>query len=553
MSLVKHQSGYRHSWMVPRNKRYIDPYNLSRELCVLQKLLLENTWKGNQSNQNKFIKILQDLKIKKKGIPYDPHSGGGRTYINQLWSLGLTFTKDEKHFLTISGELIANGSAPVPILQHNLLSFQYPSPYSRNFNCNINPRILIKPFLFILKFLYDPEINYLNDYEIILITIFGHNPNCYKICKKLIQNFRKKTKIKPVVRSLENFYIEKIQEIIIANKAEDYITTTKTKDNPIDKIIKNLKDNANTFGNYLDASQLVEIRRKDNLKFIVPNYEFAIKVWDQLKKENDFIKINKKDILFQEQFQRQFGKYLNKKDTRSITSIIKSTNKIPQDNIIIIQAFMPYLYDNPSIKFIPRDLIHKLRKTWAFNEKKIENILNPIIKNNWSYYEKDFIESSISGRVNPIGFEKKVCKIFQRFNFNTKHTGQLTRHSGGGYSDVLAVTKNNEICILADAKAIKKYSISSSDKSIMIDSYAKHYKELLTNESIELESIIYICGTYGAEAGIKQKCEDIYRATGKKTSVIDAVNILKLVKFFPGKTKQITVRKIFKSGGVLKI
>ena len=193
-----------------------------------------------------------------------------------------------------------------------------------------------------------------------------------------------------------------------------------------------------------------------------------------------------------------------------------------------------------------------LKRHGLFQKKKITKILNPIIFNNWNYFEKDFIKTSISGKSNPISFEKKVCKIFEKLNFNSIHTGQKSRLAGGGYSDVIAITKNNKNCIIADAKAIKNYTISSSDKSVMIDSYVANYRELVAS-STKLESIVYVCGSYGSKSGLINKCEDIYKATGKKTSVIDSINLLKLIKKYSNIPNQLFVRKVLNSGGIIKL
>lgn len=549
MNLVTYDEKYRHSWMIPRNKRYIDPYNLNRELCVLQKILLSDDWIGNQENQNKFMKILKDIGLKQGGKPYDPHSGGGRTYINQLWLLGLTFQQEKKHYLTISGELIANGNPPVPILQHNLLTLQYPSPYSQSPNSKINSAIKVKPFLFILKLLFDEDIKYLSDYEILIVTIFGHNSKCYDKCKELIKELRHKAKNLFNASSTEEFFIHSIENILIKENAINYLKTKRTKNNTIKEMIKNQKDNANTFGNYLEAAQLVEASKKDKIKVIFPNFEYKKIFDDHLKKQNIFIKSND-----QEQFQRMFGKYLNKKDIRTIAKIKTVVNNIQEEEVIIIQEAMPYLYDNSNLKFIPSKLIKDLKAKWGFTKNRIEKILDPILKKNWKIFERDFYDASISGKKNPIAFEKKVCKIFNsKFLFHTIHTGQKHRTSGGAYSDLLAISKDKKVCIIGEAKAIKNYPLSNSDKSIMITSYAKNYKELLDDKNIELESIVYVCGTYGNLGGIKQRCTDIFNETSRPTSMIDAKNLLKLAEIHSGKNNQSKVRNIFKSGGAIKI
>jgi hypothetical protein len=89
-------------------------------------------WASNQRLQNQFIKALEIAGLKSSGVLYDPKSGGARTYIAQLRSLGLVFKREQKLYLTIAGEDMANGKPPLPILQEMLFRNQFPSVYSRN-------------------------------------------------------------------------------------------------------------------------------------------------------------------------------------------------------------------------------------------------------------------------------------------------------------------------------------------------------------------------------------------------------------------------------------
>ena len=137
--LVEYNKDYRHSWMLPRNKRRIEPHTIALILCKIENNLANGNWSGNISNQKEFTKSLEIDHIKRAGEQIDENSGGARTYLNQLENLGLVFKHNGNYYLTISGEKIVQGVEPKKILQHNLLHLQYPSTYSKNRNCNINP------------------------------------------------------------------------------------------------------------------------------------------------------------------------------------------------------------------------------------------------------------------------------------------------------------------------------------------------------------------------------------------------------------------------------
>ena len=79
---------YRRTWMIPRPKRYLDPYIFSKLCCEIEKTL-KDIWSGNIENQKSFTKNLEKNNLKRKGEQYDLNSGGPRTYLNQLECLGL--------------------------------------------------------------------------------------------------------------------------------------------------------------------------------------------------------------------------------------------------------------------------------------------------------------------------------------------------------------------------------------------------------------------------------------------------------------------------------
>ena len=277
---------------------------------------------GNIENQKSFTKNLEKNNLKRKGDQYDENSGGPRTYFNQLECLGLVFKNKKNYYLTISGEAIASGIEPKKILQYNLLRLQYPSPYSRSSNCNIHPEIKIKPFLFILELLLDEKIKTLNDYELILITVFGKNFKSKNLCIEKILK----------LRNYENPK-DGLKEILKSHKRK--MQTSRTKENSLEKIIKNLKDNVNNLWNSLQGVDLVKVNSSIKPKTIEFNYEY-LKVYDDANlNKNKFINSNSN-----EQFQRVYGRYLNKKDTRSLEKIKQIKGKIlDKDHLIKLKFF----------------------------------------------------------------------------------------------------------------------------------------------------------------------------------------------------------------------
>lgn len=526
--------------MLPRAKRKIEPHTIALILCKIESNLAKGNWSGNISNQKAFTKSLEIDQIKRAGEQIDKNSGGARTYLNQLENLGLVFKNKENYYLTISGEKIVAGVEPKKILQHNLLNLQYPSTYSKNKNCNINPKIKVKPFLILLKILQDKEIKYLTDFEIILITVFGHNYNCIELCKQKIQELRRYDDPE-----------EGLQNILAPFK--NYIITPKTKDNTIAELIANLNNNANTFGNYLQSLNLVvETEKIKNKKTIIFNEEYLKIYQDHLKNINKFISFTNN-----EQFQRIFGKYDKKKDIRTIHAIQSIKSKISsKDQIIKEHFFTNKKHENITTNALDEKFYQDLYQSHGFKKDEINDILEPLIANNFDEVFKDFIAISKSGKKYAIEFEKKIQTIFENYwGFEAYHTGQKKRQKegGGAYSDIFVINKYKTYCSLVDGKAIKNYSLPNDDRLKMINSYAKNYTELEKEykyNNLKLGFILYVCGSINLRSKINENCKFVSKELNNvPVSVISSFDFVSLAKKYKGFMYQDKISKIFSKTG----
>ena len=76
-----------------------------------------------------------------------------------------------------------------------LLNFQFPCFSDIPEFRNLDRRLQVKPFLFLLQLLHDPELNYsLNKKEVKLALVYGNNPSCLEVCKERILDYRRKGK-----------------------------------------------------------------------------------------------------------------------------------------------------------------------------------------------------------------------------------------------------------------------------------------------------------------------------------------------------------------------
>lgn len=538
---ISNRDTQRRTWMIPRPKRYLDPYLYSRLCSEIEKTLAES-WSGNIENQKSFTKNLENQNLKRKGEQYDKNSGGPRTYFNQLECLGLIFKNKKNYYLTISGEAIASGIEPKKILQYNLLRLQYPSPYSRSSNCNIHPEIKIKPFLFILELLLDEKVKTLNDYELILITVFGKNFKSKKVCiEKILQ-----------LRDYEDPK-EGLKEILKPHKKK--LQTSRTKENSLEKIINNLKDNANTLGNYLQGVDLVKVNSSIKPKTIEFNDEY-LKVYDDANlNKNKFINSNSN-----EQFQRVYGRYLNKKDTRTLEKIKKIKGKIlDKDHQIKLKFFEleSMFIDN---SYVPESFYDNLYESYSIKKEEANKVINPIIKNHFDDNLKNFLEISKSGKKYHVQFEKEISKIFSNYwGFYSHHTGHIKRESnmGGGYSDIFVVPVDKKSCALIDAKAIKNYSLPHDDRLNMINNYVPNYRELVEKFDyidLSLNFITYVSTSINHKSKIHEWCSIVSKECENiPVSAVSADDFAKLARRYKGKVNQTKVINTLAKTGVVQL
>ena len=79
----------RQIWMFPRNKRRMPPLETAlilRAMVVASEL--GTSWGGEQVQQDKFSRLLEEYGLKKGGNQKDQKSGGPRTYESQMSLLG---------------------------------------------------------------------------------------------------------------------------------------------------------------------------------------------------------------------------------------------------------------------------------------------------------------------------------------------------------------------------------------------------------------------------------------------------------------------------------
>jgi len=530
MSLVAFDNIHRRVWMFQRNIRKIYPWKVSQILSLIHMNLENDTWSGNQTAQDAFTKSLEEVGLKREGVQYDLHSGGARTYFSQLESLGLFFTRDDgSMWLTIAGQDLVDGThLPAEIMRTQLLNYQYPSIYSQVANVKIHPRIKVKPFLFILELLLDPEIEHLTDSEMIIPVMYGHNINCINICKNKILEFRDSQDIFSV----------------IDNPAQD-LFTPRTRGRSAEKALEDFKNIANTCKNFLESCSLVisQIAEDSRVKQIVINEGVLPDILSALENKNTFIPVNGA-----ESFQRKYGAWNRQRDTRNLS---RGTARVSRGEPIIHALFAEYAGKNLVLD-MPMEFVDKA-VNHGFDRQLVMNTIEPYLVNSLSLYEQNFMELSSGGRATANDFEKAVRRLFEeRLHYKATHTGQRHRAGKtGGFSDIFIQENSGRFCAIIDTKASPKYDLSAADFHTMTNSYIPSIQEIAEYKGEELGFCAYVAG--GFSNSINDRVRTLSTESGKCFTAIKAYDLLKLCQKEIPTTEQENITDIFRSQKLLAI
>ncbi len=518
--LVPFDDYHRRVWMFQRNIRKIYPWKIAQILSMVHMQLENDVWGGNQSVQNSFTSNLERFGLKREGVQYDPHSGGARTYFSQLESLGLLFTRDDgSTWLTIAGQdLVESNFAPAEILRTQLLNYQYPSIYSQVANVKIHPSIKIKPFLFVLELLLDPEIGYLTDEEIVIPVVYGHTHRCFNVCKQKILLLRAGNDL-----------------LSIIDNPEEDLFTPRTRGRTSTAALVDFKNIANTCKNFLESCSLVLSvqAQSTHSKQIIINEGVLPEIKKALLNKSSFILVHNA-----ESFQRKYGAWNRNKDTRTL--IRGSGTNISRGEPIIHALFAEYAGNNLVVD-MPEDFVIQA-VGYGFDRQLVLKTIEPYLVNSLSLFEQKFIELSTGGISTANAFEKAVKLLFEeRLHYKAAHTGQRYRvGKTGGYSDVFIQEISGRFCAIIDTKASPRYNISSSDYHTMKNSYIPSVQELEEYSNEGLGFCAYIAG--GFEPAIDKRVQALSNESGYNFVAIKAYDLLKLCQqeILPSQQEKLT-------------
>lgn len=521
--LLSFQMDSRRVWMFPRNIRDIAPWKLYQIINVLMQCDDVNQYSGEE--QKMMYRLLEEAGIKKKSDLRDKNPGGMRTYLAQLATLGLVFRDEGRNSwqFTIAGEMLANNEGnPMEILQYQLLRHQYPSAYGFGTQVRIDPRMKVKPFMFLIRLLHDERIDgYLTNEDAVIPVVYGHNDSCYEFVVEKILELRRKGDFNAVIE----------------NPELDFYTP---KGSP-DKALGNMKDIANTAINYLKAASLVLDEKISGRK---THYIFNMayeKLYQQFLDEKDnYIPISSKNESIS--FQRAYGRYTRQKDNRNLSEFCQ-TKESPTEKFATFK-YIEYLNDN-LFEDDTAGFVADMVQQFGIPRKDAMAAVNKLSGKKLSLQENTYLDYAFSGGQKSNEFEKATKEILVRLGFeNSRWIGRMQSKQNwrGNFPDVFIQRKGCNECGLADTKATSSYSLGHADMLKMKETYVKSNEEL--SPGSHLVYFIYIAGGFSGD--INGSLWQLTKATGVNVSAIDARGLLMLLRknWSPEQIEE----KIFKSG-----
>lgn len=509
--------------MFPRNIRKIAPWKLHQALIILMKCSDLNLRSGE--DQKYVYSMLDEAGIKKKGNTRDGNPGGMRTYLAQLSMLGLLYQDQEEQYrYTIAGQAVADGDNPLEVLQYQLLRHQYPSAYGLVLNVMIDPRMKVKPFMFLLRLFLDERLGgYLTCEDIAVPVIYGHNDDCYELCVEKILKARDADSIESVI--------------------DDFALDLYTPRAGFGKNTDNVLNIANTGKNYMEeAGLIVPVPKRRNKKAYAFNQNY-LHIYERMKAESgQFLRCGDKSMA--ESFQRAYGRYDKQKDTRSGKEL-EVGKESPEAAFV---QFRYVLHANDNLFVADDTAFYDSMSQMGIDSSTVAKAIAPYKAKRLSMDQNRFLEFANSGGQQANEFEKALVNLFISYGFDgCEWIGRKKSKFNwrGNFPDVLIRRKGCDEVGMADAKATSSYSLEHADMLKMKDTYVGSICELAPDAT--LGYFLYVAG--GFKGDISRSLKQLEDATGVRVTAMDCRAVLRLGE--KNWSAEKIENSVFKHGGIV--
>lgn len=493
------------TWWITRPKRDL----LSVPLClaVIAHNAQGKQWVRADKKTELDIEIgLEESGLKRVGNRRDRTGGGARTYRAWMKSLGLIFMDEEgKLWLTSAGEALVNAEPPLEILKKQVLGYQYPSAFTAKGAPKVAEHFKVRPFIFLLQLLLDERLEgYLLERDEIgkIVIAYGE--------------------------SNKQASVDKVVEQILAHRAHgdavlpaDYVDSFKSsraKNPTLESILKEHGDVANTFGNWLGYTQLIQ-RERGRWTLPVSARAEAEQIVQEYK-DKPLIK----DHDNEEKFQRRYGLKPGKsKDTRNLGNdyAARTSATIEADRINLV---MMELASTELVTAIDQELVNRIAERTGSTARRVEQVLGEKYPNGAvDTFMHGYVQLAFQSRDRATEFEKATAEIFEKvFGFKAQQMGQY-----GLRPDIVVSSVAHSYAGIIDNKAYKDgYSLTHSQRNAM-RTYIESYSQYAIDAN-PLRFFCYVVSDYKRTMAAQLK--DVAEANGVDGSAITARDIVRLAR-----------------------
>lgn len=491
------------TWWITRPKRNL----ISVPLCLS---VIAHHAQGKKLTPEVGLAIekgFEEANIKRKGKRRDQGAGGGRTYRAWMKSLGLIFMDDEnKLWLTSAGEALINAEPPLEILKKQVLSYQYPSAYTASGKSQVASRFKVRPFIFLLQLLLDERLGgYLHEREeVAKIVIAYGETNKQADVDKVVEMILKHRQIGD--DTLPDDYLKQ------------FVSSGSKKNATRESLFKNNGDIANTLGNWLGYTQLIQREKSEwripaqartEVKKIIEEYTAL-----PLIKDHDN----------EEKYQRRYGRKPGQiRDDRVLDSQFASRTSaaIEADRIKIV---MMEIATTELINEINLEVVEKISRRTGSTQARVEQVLAEIYPNGATdTFMQGYVHLAFQSRDKATEFEKATAEIFRKvFGFNAQQMGQQ-----GLRPDIVISSDAEDYAGIIDNKAYKEgYSLTHGQRNAM-----RTYIESFDSYKIDDHPLRFFCYVVSdVKSTMNSQLKDVAEANGVPGSAITARDIVRLAR-----------------------
>ncbi|QMS56029.1 restriction endonuclease FokI C-terminal domain-containing protein [Kocuria varians] len=496
----------RNTWWVTRPKRSL--VSVPQCLFALANAAEGIPWKtSDKTIELEYERQLELGRLKAEGDRRDQGGGGARTYRAWMKSLGLVFMDGEDRMqLTCAGEAIISEAAPLPILKNQVLKYQFPSAFTQKGSSAVSDRFTVRPFVFLLQLLREP-------------TLGGTLDEAEEVAKLVLTYGTDNTSA--TVTDVVNRILEH-RTHGDTTLDPDYLATfasSRSKEQNLTELFKNLKDIANTMSNWLRYTQLITVERGQ--WSITDGAEDEVDAIIEQALKTPLIDHADDEVRFQRRYGLRPGQ---RKDTRRLGDGRSVTSSQIQEREVTM-AFTG-MAARQIITSITPEVIAAVAAKTGLPEADVERMLAKSFQHGaLGMFIHEFAQMATESRKRATEFEQATASIFADvFGFQARHIGQA---GAVERPDVVLASTSEHYGAILDSKAYASgYSARAGHRNTMRNYIERFADYALTEDPVAFFAYI----VSDAKKTLNGQIKAIADQNGVPGSAITARDIIRMVE-----------------------